>query len=92
LIPAVASLDPAPPAAVVAGWRDLASHGFTGLLLAGLLGEGLDQAYEADRADRAGRQHAVSPLVAASLCAAPLAEAVRQWMPAPATESPPTAT
>jgi hypothetical protein len=92
LIPAAASLGPAPSAAVVARWRDLASHGFTGLLLAGLLGEGLDQAFEAERAGRAGRQHALSPLVVESLDAAPLAEAIRQWMPSPAADLPPSAT
>lgn len=92
LIDAVTALTSGPSAALVARWRDLASHGFTGLLLAGLLGDGLDLAYEAERADRAGRQHALAPLVVESLAALPLAEAVRQWMPSPAAESPPAAT
>jgi tRNA 2-selenouridine synthase len=92
LIPAVASLGAAPSAAAVTRWRDLALQGFTGLLLTGLLGDGLDPAYEAERADRARRQHALSPLVVESLGPAPLVEAVRQWMPSPTAESPPTAT
>jgi tRNA 2-selenouridine synthase len=92
LIPAVASQGEVPSADVLARWRELASQGLTGLLLAGLLADGLDKVYEAERVERALRQHALPPLVVASLAAAPLAEAVRHWVPNPATASPPAAT
>jgi tRNA 2-selenouridine synthase len=85
LIPAVSSQGGLPSSAVSARWRELASQGLTGLLLEGLLADGLDKVYEAERAERALRQHALPPLVVASLAAAPLAEAVRQWVPNPAT-------
>ena len=92
LIQAVVSLGPTPSNALAARWRDLASQGFTGLLLSSLLGDHVDPAYQADRAGRVGRQHALQPLVADALSTAPLAEAVRQWMPPPAAEPPPSAT
>jgi tRNA 2-selenouridine synthase len=88
LIPAVLSQRALPSAAALARWRELAAQGLTGLLLAGLLTEGLDKVYEAERAERALRQHALPPLVVASLATVPLAEAVRRWMPVPALLSP----
>jgi tRNA 2-selenouridine synthase len=92
LIPAVSSQGGLPSSAVSARWRGLASQGLTGLLLAGLLTDSLDKVYEAERVGRARRRHALPPLVVASLAAAPLYEAVRQWVPDPATSSPPAAT
>ena len=81
LIPAVVSLSGEPAEVSVGKWRELASQGSASLLLAGLLGDGLDKAYEAERTERAVRQHALPPLVVASLAAEALADAVREWMP-----------
>lgn len=92
LIQAVASLGPAPAAALAARWRDLAAHGFTGLLLSSLLGDHVDPTYQTQRAGRGGRQHPLQPLVAASLSSATLAEAIGQWMPAADAQPPPCAT
>jgi tRNA 2-selenouridine synthase len=92
LIPAVATQAGLLSSAVSARWRELASQGLTGLLLTGLLADGLDKVYEAERAERALRQHALPPLVVASLAAVPLAEAVRRWVPNPATALPPAPT
>jgi tRNA 2-selenouridine synthase len=92
LIAAVASLGAAPSATVIARWRDLGSQGFTGPLLESLLAECLDPAYQAERAQRATRQHALSPLVVDSLAATPIAEALRLWPPSPAAELPPATT
>jgi tRNA 2-selenouridine synthase len=92
LIPAVVSLSGEPAEVIMGKWRELASQGSTSLLLASLLGEGLDTAYEAKRAERAVRQHALPPLVVESLAAHSLAEALRQWMPLPASASQPAST
>jgi tRNA 2-selenouridine synthase len=92
LIPAVMSQGGLPSSVVSDRWRELASQGLTDLLLAGLLADGLDKVYEAERVGRALRQHALPPLVVASLAAAPLAEAVRRWVPNPATALPPAPT
>lgn len=83
LIEAVVALDPQPIPALLAKWHDLARQGGGVRLLSSVLGEHLDPIYQADRAGRGVRQHALPPLPLDSLSAAALAEAVRSWIPTP---------
>jgi tRNA 2-selenouridine synthase len=92
LMQAVSSQAAAPSPTAVARWHDLTSQGSTGLLLESLLADCLDPAYQAERCQRATRQHALTPLVVDSLAAEQLVQALRAWMPPQTAAPPPPAT
>lgn len=75
LVHQVCASDPAPRPSLIEHWQQLLAAGASGVVLAGILQEFLDAAYESDRAARGGRHHPLKPFVAESLAADALAGA-----------------